>query len=87
MASFRFIENDDKRYLWRDLLALRREQRKAHARAATACPVRTQGRSPPVTERTAAGRYREPTLFLPDLRPCPSPASPILTRCNPSFGC
>jgi len=33
MASFRFIEIDGKRYLWRDLLHLRREQKKAHARA------------------------------------------------------
>jgi len=33
MARLQHIEIDGKRYLWRELLQLRREQKKAHARA------------------------------------------------------
>jgi len=59
----RFIEIDGKRYVWRDLLQLRREQREAARQ--TEQPLlfvlRTDCR--PSSDRTAAGRYREPTLF------------------------
>jgi hypothetical protein len=34
MSQPKFIEIDGKRYLWRDILPLRREQLKAYARAA-----------------------------------------------------
>jgi hypothetical protein len=63
MSAHRFIEIDGKRYLWRDLLELRREQRKAHALAQQPLlfPVKEDHR--PISERTAAGRYREPSLF------------------------
>lgn len=59
----RFIEIDGKRYLWRDSLRLRREQRKAHAKAPQPplFPLREDRRPP--SERTAAGRYLEPSLF------------------------
>jgi hypothetical protein len=40
MTAPKLIDNDGTRYLWRDILKLRQEQR-----------------------RTAAGRYREPSLF------------------------
>lgn len=33
MTRLRFIVIDGKRYLWRDILQLRREQRRAHAAA------------------------------------------------------
>ena len=41
----RYIEIDGKCYLWRELLQLRREQKKAHARA-TAHAVRDEARFP-----------------------------------------
>lgn len=63
MSSFRFIEIDGKRYLWRDILALRREQKKAHAKAQQPALFALRDDSRPVSQRTAAGRYSEPTLF------------------------
>ena len=65
MASFRFIEIDGKRYLWRDLLQLRREQKRAHARAQQPVLFELKEDCRPVAERSAAGRYREPSLFSP----------------------
>jgi hypothetical protein len=63
MTSPRFIVIDGKRILWRDVLKQRREQRQAHANA-TQPPlfVLVDDRRPPA-ERTAAGRYLEPSLF------------------------
>jgi hypothetical protein len=43
MTGPKFIDIDGRRYLWRDLLQLRREQRAAFARARTAAAVRAQG--------------------------------------------
>jgi hypothetical protein len=63
MASFRFIEIDGKRYLWRDLLQLRREQKKAHTQALQPVLFELKEDTRPVTQRTAAGRYLEPSLF------------------------
>jgi hypothetical protein len=63
MASFRFIEIDGKRYLGRDLLQLRREQKKAHVHAQQPVLFELKEDTRPVTERTAAGRYLEPSLF------------------------
>lgn len=63
MAVPRFIEIDGKPYLWRDLLRLRQEQR-AVARKAEQPPLfelREDHR--PASDRTAASRYREPSLF------------------------
>ena len=57
----RFIEIDGKRYLWRDLVALRRAQATPKAEQATLFPLREDCR--PAPERNAAGRYREPGLF------------------------
>jgi hypothetical protein len=58
----RFIEIDGKRYLWRDLLRLRREQRQAAKTAQLALfPLKEDRR--PQTQKTACGRYAEPTLF------------------------
>jgi len=63
MAAPRFIVIDGKRHLWRDILKLRKEQVKAAANAKqpTLFPLIVDARPP--AERTAAGRYMEPSLF------------------------
>ena len=63
MSLPRFIDIDGKRYLWRDLLQLRREQRQAHVRAQQPVLFELKDDHRPSAERTAAGRYREPSLF------------------------
>jgi len=63
MTSFRFIEIDGKRYLWRDLLQRRREQKKAHTHAEQPALFALKDDHRPVASRTAAGRYQEPSLF------------------------
>jgi len=77
MSALRFIEIDGKRHLWReqqlaradapaflvDVLQLRREQRKTHARAQQPALFELKDGRRPVTERTPAGRYREPSLL------------------------
>ena len=63
MTGQRFIEIEGKRLLWRDLLKLRREQKQASANARQPALFELiEDRRPPA-ERTAAGRYLEPTLF------------------------
>ena len=57
------IEIDGKRYLWRDLVQKRREQLRAAAKAVQPPLFELRDDSRPATERTAAGRYREPSLF------------------------
>ena len=63
MARLNFIEIDCKRYLWRDVLQLRREQRKALAQAQQPTLFELKDDRRPAAERTAEGRYREPSLF------------------------
>jgi len=63
MTRMRFIEIDGKRYLWRDLLELRRAQKKAQARAQQPPLFELKDDRRPVADRTAADRYREPSLF------------------------
>jgi hypothetical protein len=63
MARLQHIEIDGNRYLWRDLLQLRREQKKAHARAQQPTLFELKEDCRPRTERTASGRYHEPSLF------------------------
>jgi hypothetical protein len=55
---------DDKRYRWKDLVQLRREQRAA-ARRATQLELFDDlpEDSRPAYERTASGRYQQPSLF------------------------
>ncbi len=62
MSFPKFIMIDGKRIAWRDLLKLRREQRKA---AQTAQPVwfELKDDTRPKSQQTAAGRFSEPTLF------------------------
>jgi hypothetical protein len=60
----RFIEIDGKKYLWTDIINLRREQRKAVAvpeQPALFSDLKIDHRPP--GERTAAERYQEPNLF------------------------
>jgi hypothetical protein len=63
MSVLRFIEIDGKRHLWRDVLQLRREQKKTHARAQQPALFELKDDRRPITERTPAGRYQEPSLF------------------------
>ncbi len=67
MTSPRFITVEGKRLLWRDLLKLSREQRKASADAQQPALFELVDDRRPPAERTAAGRYLEPSLFsLPE---------------------
>jgi hypothetical protein len=63
MSALQFIEIDAKRYLWRDILQLRREQKRAFARLQQPTLFELKDDRRPETERTVAGRYREPSLF------------------------
>jgi hypothetical protein len=63
MASLKFIDIDGKRYLWRDLLEFRREQKNALPQARQPALFELKDDYGPVPDRTAAGRYREPSLF------------------------
>ena len=60
-----FIVIDGKRYAWRDLLKLRREQRKA-ARQTQLTLFELKDDRRPATQRTVDGRYTEPMLFKVD---------------------
>ena len=55
------IEIDGRRYLWRDLVALRRAQVAPRAEQPTLFALRDDCRPP--MERRAAERYREPSLL------------------------
>jgi hypothetical protein len=63
MSAPKFIEIDGKRHLWRDLLKLRQEQRRAAAVAHQPPLFELRDDCRPATERTAASRYLEPSLF------------------------
>jgi hypothetical protein len=63
MNAPRFIEIDGKRHLWRDIVKLRQEQRRAAAKAEQPPLFELREDCRPATERTAAGRYLEPLLF------------------------
>jgi hypothetical protein len=58
-AVVKYITIDGKRYLWRDLVKLRREQHKG----SQLLLFELKEDSRPETQRFAHGRYREPTLF------------------------
>ena len=62
MSFPKTIEINGQRLLWRDLLKMRREQRKV-VRAAQPALFDLLDDARPATERTADGRYREPSLF------------------------
>jgi hypothetical protein len=57
----RFIDIDGRRYLWRDLVALRRTQATPRTTQPALFPLRDDSR--PAGERSAAERYQAPSLF------------------------
>ena len=63
MSAPKFIDIDGKPFLWRELLQRRREQVAAAARVEQPALFELKEDSRPPSERTAAGRYREPSLF------------------------
>jgi hypothetical protein len=62
MPAPKFIDIDGKRFLWRELLQRRREQ-VAAARVEQPALFEMKEDCRPVPERTAAGRYSEPSPF------------------------
>jgi hypothetical protein len=68
MVSPKFIEIEGKRFLCRELLRRRREQRMAAARTEQPALFELKKDCRPIPERTAAERYREPGLFSPSGR-------------------
>jgi hypothetical protein len=65
-AVSRYIIIDGKRYSWRDILALRREQRQPALPQPTLFELKEDAR--PASQRSAALRYAEPSLFDGDPR-------------------
>jgi hypothetical protein len=63
MPAPKFIDIDGKRFLWRELLQRRRAQVAAVARVEQPALFELKEDSRPASERTAAGRYAEPSLF------------------------
>jgi hypothetical protein len=64
MPAPKFIDIDGKRFVGRELLQRRREQLAAAAKNRAAGSVRDDGGfSRPASERRAAGRYSELSLF------------------------
>ncbi len=63
MARNSTIIIDGKRYLWRDILKARREQKLAEAKAKQPTLFRLIEDARPTSQRTAAGRYAQPILF------------------------
>jgi len=61
MALPRYIEIDGRRYLWRDLVALRRAQATPAPEQPALFTLREDHR--PAGERNAAERFSEPNLF------------------------
>jgi hypothetical protein len=58
----RTVEIDGKRYLWRDLLKLRRERKRSQKHAQLTLFELKEDRRPE-TQRSAEGRYSQPLLF------------------------
>jgi hypothetical protein len=63
MSNPKFIEIDGKRLLWRDVLQLRRQQKHACASAVQPALFELHEDRRPLSDRTATGRYLEPSLF------------------------
>ena len=63
MLAPKFIDIDGKRFLWRELLQRRREQVAAAGKVEQPALFELKEDCRPEAERTAAGRYNEPSLF------------------------
>jgi hypothetical protein len=59
----KFITIDGKRFAWREVLQRRREHREACAEPEQPALFELKEDRRPASDRTAAGRYREPSLF------------------------
>lgn len=59
----RFIEIGGKRYAWRDILNMRRQQRQAERQQQQPALFELREDARPTSQRKAAGRFAEPTLF------------------------
>lgn len=62
MSAPMYVEIEGKRILWRDLLKLRREQKKL-ARQVQPALFDLRDDSRPASQKKADGRYQEPLLF------------------------
>jgi hypothetical protein len=62
----RYVLIDNKRYEWKEILRLRRQQIEAERRAQQPTLFELLDDSRPPSQQTAAGRYEEPTLFEVD---------------------
>lgn len=70
MENPRFIEIDGKRYLWRELVARGKAQMKALPPTSQPFLFDVRDDCRPATQRSAAGRYQQPTLFeMPETTP------------------
>ena len=71
----RTIEIDGKRYVWHDILELRRQQLKEHRAAGQPALFELTNDRRPASQRMAAGRYRERCCSIPEIR------SPAMSPC------
>jgi len=81
MSVHRFIDIDGRRYLWRDLVALRQAQALPRAEQPSLFELHEDHR--PLGERNATERYCEPSLFavieiVPPAKPAKSQGQPPL---------
>jgi hypothetical protein len=59
----KYIRIDGKRYIWRDIVKLRRHQLEAFRKATQPALFEMKKDHRPAADRTAADRYLEPSLF------------------------
>jgi hypothetical protein len=62
----RYVLIDNKRYEWKEILRLRREQSEAERRAQQPTLFELRDDCRPASQQTPRGRYEEPTLFTMD---------------------
>ena len=62
----RYVLIDNKRYEWKEILRLRRQQIEAERRAQQPTLFELRDDRRPPSQQTAAGRYEEPMLFEVD---------------------
>jgi hypothetical protein len=63
VSAPRFVDLDGRRYLWREVLAARRSQLAAIRTIEQLVLFELRNDCRPAIERSAASRYREPSLF------------------------
>jgi hypothetical protein len=60
------VDINGQRFLWRDVLKMRREQEKAARQPQQETLFALKDDTRPVSQQTADGRFSEPTLFKVD---------------------